>query len=149
MNQHEMNPSIRFDCLQVELDKAGGSWLMTAFLDVRPRIGLRLRVSDFNMIGEDFRVHCEIRPAGRTEFEEAFMFWTDGFDEWCEDCQGCASVPIVCRYVFKSLYTRFRRILLTVPLASCREERYAGEPLSSRDHLVFGRADDLPMPPKA
>jgi hypothetical protein len=62
----------------VELDKAGGAWLMTAFPDIALCIALRLRTSDFHLLGEEFTVHCELRAAGETEFRAAYTFETDG-----------------------------------------------------------------------
>ena len=46
-----------------EFDKAGGAWLLTFFPPTKVRVGFRLRIADFNMLGEDFTVRCELRPS--------------------------------------------------------------------------------------
>ena len=143
MNISDVN-AIPFNRRDVELDKAAGSWILTAFPDTTPRIGLRLRTLDFSLLGEDFTVHCELRPAGRTEFQTAHVFTTDGFHAPCEHSEGWGNVPLACRLAFLALCKQLRQIMFSVELASCSEERYPNEPVSSRDHLRFGSADDVP-----
>ena len=145
MNLSAVN-AIPIDRLNAELDKAGGSWILTAFPHTAPTIGLRIRTFDYNLLGEPFTVRCELRPAGRTEFQTVFVFTTAGFDSPCEHLADWGNVPLACRRAFLALYRQLRKILLIVELASCSEERYPNEPISSRDHLRFGPADDLPNP---
>ena len=135
--------TIPFDRTDVELDKAAGSWILTAFPHTSAAIGLRLRICDFNLLGENFTVRCELRAAGRTEFQTAFVFTTAGFDGPCEHFKGWGNVPLACRRAFLALDEQLRQIMFSVELAICSDERYPNEPVSSRDHLRFGSADDL------
>jgi hypothetical protein len=130
-----------------EFDKSGGAWLLTYFPPTKVRVGFRLRIADFNMLGEDFTVQCELRPSDRTEFQVAAVFQTAGFD-WPRESALCwGTLPTECRQSFLALCMRLGRIMLTVDLASTIDlERYPCEPLSSRDHLFFGSTDDLSMP---
>jgi hypothetical protein len=131
---------LKADC---ELDKAGGAWFLTAWLDVKPRLALRVRIIREFGAGA-FDVACEVRRPGQTEFESIASFAS--VDQFAlREAYGC-ELPETWRREFLAMFHKLSHILNVVDLAGRDGDRYSAEPLSSRDYLLFGAADDMPLP---
>jgi hypothetical protein len=125
-----------------ELDKTGGAWFLTGWLNVKPRIVLRLKVIKQFGASDPFDVLCEARRPGRREFEAVASFASLDQFALLDTCM--CEVPEVWRRAFLAMFRRLSRVLDAVDVAACDGERYAAEPLSSRDYLAFGATDDMP-----
>jgi len=138
------NTTTKYDVLgcDPELDKSGGSWLLTGWLDVKPVVVLRLKITKEGGAGDPFDVQCEVRRPGQTEFEVVASFAE--LDEFALLNRCMCAIPEAWRHPFFAMFRKLSSVLSGVDLSGNQGNRYAAEPLSSRDYLMFGAADDLP-----
>ncbi len=108
--------------------------LFSAAIDRMPQYG-----------GDPFRIACEVRLPGCTEFEQITEFEAWGHELLHVDgrAEGWSELPPSLRPEFLTMARTLGAVLRLTPLAGTTEERYPGEPLTSRDYLCFGSADDL------
>ncbi len=139
----EMEKEDEVLCGDCELDKAGGAWFLTGWLKAKPRVVLRLTINKQGGAGDPFDVLCEVRRPSHTEFETVASF--AALDQFAVLDAGSIATPDAWRSGFLAMFRKITCVLGSVDLASCDANRYAAEPLSSRDYLAFGAADDMPL----
>ena len=130
---------------EIELDKIPKGWVLTAWPRGTKSLFFRLRLTELFDVWDPFRIACEVRLPGCTEFEPITEFEAWGHELLSVDgrAEGWSELPPSLRPEFLTMARTLGAVLRLTPLAGTTEERYPGEPLTSRDYLRFGSADDL------
>ncbi|MCH2472533.1 MAG: hypothetical protein MK486_21390 [Gemmatimonadetes bacterium] len=139
----ELDPIATHD---LELDKTGSGWVLTAWPTTVAPVVLRLAVHEYLSAQEPFQLVLEARFPDLTEFTHigvvdmsAEELLTDSGSEnrWSE-------TPVGFRSAFLTMARTLGVVLRLTELGATPFARYPGEPSTSRDYLDFGAADDLP-----
>ena len=130
----------------LELDKTGGGWVLTAWPAGVPSLVLRLRIREYLSVEDPFSLILEVRAQADREFSKvavldscaAELLAASGRDD------GWSEVPTRLLSAFVTMVRTLGAILRLTELGGTPHQRYRGEPLTSRDYYYFGTADDLP-----
>ena len=142
-----VRPTFPIPSSDLELDKTGGGWVLTAFRnDVAPGV-LRLRIPEYTNVQDPFNLHLEVRDENCTEFRQVGVVFTCAEDlvtgEVVEDWE---AVPARFRVTLLAMAFTLGVILDRTELGCTIHQRYADEPHTSRDYFYFGAPDDQPQP---
>ena len=141
-------PQLQIPWNELELDKTGGGWVLTAWLADRPTTVLRLRIPLYTNEIDPFELVLEARDQHCMEFTQIGIVFTCAYsllggepddDDWSD-------VPPEFRSLFLAMAHRLGAIMDLTELGGTIHQRYAGEPHTSRDYFYFGAPDDLPQP---
>ena len=141
----KMRPELRIPLTELELDKTGGGWVLTAWsADAAPPV-LRVRIACYTNIDDPFDLLLEVREEGCTEFRQVGTVFTSALglstleDDWSD-------VPAQFRARFEAMAWTLGAVVELTELGGTIHQRYAGEPHTSRDYFYFGAPDDQPQP---
>ena len=130
----------------LELDKTGSGWVLTAWPAVVAPAVLRLCIHEYLNVGDPFLLVLEVRFQHCKDFTRIVVLDMTG-DELLtvsgrED--GWPTVPAWLQPAFLTMAQTLGAVLRLTELGGTPHERYPGEPFTSRDYFFFGAADDLP-----
>ena len=140
-------PQLPIPWSDLELDKTGGGWVLTAWpADVTPTV-LRVRIPLYTNVDDPFRLILEVRDQNCREFTQIGTVYTSAHalvtgeadEEWSD-------IPPQFRSAFLAMAHTVGAVMDLTELGGTIRQRYAGEPHTSRDYFYFGATDDRPQP---
>ena len=142
----KMRPELRIPSTELELDKTGGGWVLTAWpADVAPTV-LRVRIPQYTNDQDPFHLLLEVRDENCMEFTQVAAVYTcadhlvtgEADEEWPD-------LPPRFGSAFLAMGHTLGAVLDRTELGATVAQRYAGEPHTSRDYFYFDAPDDQPQ----